>query len=117
VFGLFYRNDPFPTEERLDRRRNLVRISITYTAGVFLFIFGPAVILILIFHDESKHIDEAMNLFNVILPISSAIVSYWFAGRKSFDNVNQLPNNGLPHPPNNTEPDKNLPATRQKDNT
>ena len=71
-----------PTNERLDLKRSLVRRVVTYGAGAFLFIGGGGLIAWLKL--DGNHA-EAKDLFLAILPVSSAIISYWFAsqsGRK-----------------------------------
>lgn len=65
--------------EKLEDRRSKVRIYITYWATGFLFLFGPFFIGFLYFQD--KHA-EAINLFQTILPVSAAIVSFWFGARR-----------------------------------
>lgn len=63
---------------KMERWRSLVRVIVTYGAALFLFGGGSAFIIFLIYEDN---IDHAINLFNTILPISAAVISYWFAGR------------------------------------
>ena len=59
-------------------RRSWVRVLNTYAAGVFLFVFGPLLIVSLLWLGR---VDDALNVFNILLPVASAIVSFWFAGR------------------------------------
>ena len=65
-------------EEKILNRRSWVRVLTTYSAGFFLFVFGPVLILTLII--KGRH-DDALNLFNTVLPVAAAVVSFWFAGR------------------------------------
>ena len=68
------------SEEIREARKSLVRVVVTYAAAGFLFIGGTIFIAFLIWTNQR---DEAITLFNTILPVSAAIVSYWFAGRGS----------------------------------
>ena len=60
-------------------RRSWVRVLNTYGAGVFLFVFGPILVVSLLWLGKT---DDALNVFNILLPVASAIVSFWFAGRE-----------------------------------
>ena len=78
------------TEETREARKSLVRVVVTYGAAGFLFIGGTFFILFLIWTGQRT---DAIALFNTILPVSAAIVSYWFAGR---GNQPKQGNNGQP---------------------
>ena len=65
--------------EKIEDRKSRVRVRTTYWAATFLFGGGAGLIAVLFFLGE---IDKALTLFNTILPISSALISYWFAGRQ-----------------------------------
>ena len=67
-------------QEKRENCRSLVRICVTYGAAFFLFGGGALFIVFLIRSDKQ---DEALNLFNTILPVSASILAYWFAGRGS----------------------------------
>ena len=78
------------TQDKLAARRSCVRIVVTYFAAIFLFIIGPVLICFLAWTGtrgigdkapDPVHLDLAKDLFLTILPVSAAIVSYWFAGR------------------------------------
>ena len=58
--------------------KSWVRVVITYIAALFLFVGGTLFILYLL---NTKQVDKALNLFNTLLPVAAAIISYWFAGR------------------------------------
>ena len=66
------------TEEKRENRRNWVRILVTYGAAIFLFLVGPLLIGIALYKQTYA---EAKDLFLTILPVSSGIISYWFATR------------------------------------
>lgn len=68
------------SEDIREARKSLVRVVVTYVAAAFLFVGGTIFIAFLIWTGQR---DDAITLFNTILPVSAAIVSYWFAGRGS----------------------------------
>ena len=59
-------------------KKSKVRIWVTYTATAFLFVGGP---LLMLYAFRCDKTDEAISIFQSILPISAAIISFWFAGR------------------------------------
>lgn len=65
-------------DSEIEKRRSEVRIRTTYAAVAFLFGGGSIFILFLIW---TRKLPEALNLFQTILPVSAAIISFWFAGR------------------------------------
>ena len=67
-------------KEKLEVRRSKVRIWVTYSATYFLFIGGTGFIIFLLWKG-GDHISTAKDIFLTILPVSAAIISYWFAGR------------------------------------
>ncbi len=67
-------------EKKKEFRKSWVRVVVTYAAMAFLFAGGPLLIIVFIVQDKS---DIAFNVFNAILPVSAAIISYWFAGRSN----------------------------------
>ena len=67
-------------KEKRENRKSWVRVIVTYVAAGFIFIGGGS--LIVIFSLKGKE-DEAMNVFNIILPIAAGIVTYWFATRSN----------------------------------
>ena len=71
-------------EERIeqakrDSRRSAVRVRVTYLAAGFLFVAGAAIVGYLL---AVGKVAEAKDLFLAILPVSAAIVTYWFATRR-----------------------------------
>ena len=64
----------------IKERRSNVRVRVTYAAAFFLFVMGPILIVLLLWYDKPR---LAIDLFLSILPISSAVVSYWFATRST----------------------------------
>ena len=69
-------------QARREDRKSWVRVVVTYGAAAFLFIGGPIFIAFLIWTGRR---DDAIALFNTILPVSAAIISFWFAGRPRGD--------------------------------
>ena len=67
-------------EEQRESRRSAVRVLVTYIATGFLFVVGAA--LVGYFVATGKH-DDGKDLFLAILPIASAVITYWFAARRS----------------------------------
>ena len=67
-------------EEERESKRSAVRVWVTYGAAAFLFAGGALMIVALLYKGSY---DEAKDIFLTVLPVSSAIVSYWFAGRST----------------------------------
>ena len=65
-------------ESKKEIRKSWVRVIVTYIAAIFLFGGGAAFIIFLICCGK---VDQALTLFNTLLPVAAAIISYWFAGR------------------------------------
>ena len=61
-------------------RRSKVRMNVTYGAAAFIFLGGGAIIAYAIVKGDTS---LAKDTFNVVLPIGTAIVTYWFAGRSA----------------------------------
>ena len=70
--------DRIPTDEVIATRKSLVRVGVTYAAAFFLFIVGPLLILGLILSADQEN---ALEVFNTLLPVAAAIIAFWFAGR------------------------------------
>ena len=64
----------------IKERRSKVRMNVTYGAAAFIFLGGGAIITYAIFKGDTP---LAKDTFNVVLPIGTAIVTYWFAGRSA----------------------------------
>lgn len=67
-------------EERREDNRSAVRMKVTYVATGFLFVVGAA--LVGYFITTGKP-DDGKDIFLAILPIASAVITYWFASRQS----------------------------------
>ena len=61
-------------------KKSKVRVFVTYVATAF--IFGGGGFLIIWFAARGKN-EDAMVVFNIILPIAAGIVTYWFAARSN----------------------------------
>ena len=57
-----------------------VRVNITYGATSFIFVGGA---FLIIWFVATKQEEDAMAVFNTILPIAAGIVTYWFATRSN----------------------------------
>lgn len=66
------------SKEQIDQRRSRVRVWVTYSAAVFVFVGSPVLMGFLIYKDKY---DEALGLFNTILPVATGVISFWFAAR------------------------------------
>ena len=67
-------------EEQRQNRRSAVRVIVTYVATGFLFVVGAAMVGYFIATGEK---DDGKDIFLAILPIASAVITYWFAARQS----------------------------------
>ena len=65
-------------ESKRENRKSLVRVSVTYAAAGFIFGGGAIFMAVLVWTGKRA---DALSLFNTILPVGAAIISYWFAGR------------------------------------
>lgn len=77
----------------IKRRRSRVRIWVTYMAAAFIFGVGSIIIGYDLFFAGGKP-ETAKDTFNIILPIGTAVVTYWFAGRsaeKARESTDQSP--------------------------
>ena len=61
-------------------RKSRVRVLITYAAAVFIFVISPAFMFYLYVCGEKN---DALTLFNVLLPVSTGVIAYWFANRSA----------------------------------
>lgn len=73
-------NSSSPLQVEQNIKKSKVRICVTYVATTFIFLGGG--FLITWFVSKGK-MDEALNVFNIILPIAAGIVTYWFAARSN----------------------------------
>lgn len=72
-------NDLSPEAEH-EIKKSRVRVCVTYVATAF--IFGGGGILIVWFASKGEN-EDAMAVFNTILPIAAGVVTYWFAARSN----------------------------------
>ena len=66
--------------EARDTRKSAVRVLVTYIAAGFLFVVGAGFIGALFAIGE---VEDAKNVFLAILPVSAAVITFWFAGRNN----------------------------------
>lgn len=73
----------YTVEQKISIRRSRVRTVLTHAATTFLFGGGAVIVGYLLWTaDESNgRVTAAVDVFQTILPIAAAIVSFWFAGR------------------------------------
>ena len=77
-------------DNKLKRERSRVRVRITYAAAAFVFGGGALVIAYALL--VKKDINFARDIFSLILPIGTGVISYWFAGR-SHEKATEAANN------------------------
>ena len=69
--------------EQIEMRRSKVRIWVTYSAALYVFL--GSLVLILAFAiagAEGTGLTLAKEVFTMVLPIATGIITYWFASRK-----------------------------------
>jgi len=74
------RNDSSDLKVNHEIKKSKVRIAVTYYATAFIFGGGPLLIIGLLIAEKY---DDALRVFNTILPIAAGIVTYWFATRSN----------------------------------
>ena len=65
-------------------RRSKVRMYVTYGAAAFVFLVATAIIL---FDLVKGNAAAAKDTFTTVLPVATAVVTYWFAGRSAEKSV------------------------------
>ncbi|MCY3673897.1 MAG: hypothetical protein OXH65_05755 [Paracoccaceae bacterium] len=73
----------------LEKRRSKVRVLVTYAAAVFIFLGGPLLLILPVIasmynpeRDFTAIIAACKDVFVIILPIATGIVTHWFVSRK-----------------------------------
>ena len=72
--------------EQIEMRRSKVRIWVTYSAALYVFL--GSLVLILAFAiagAQGTGLPLAKEVFTMVLPIATGIITYWFASRKPDD--------------------------------
>lgn len=79
-----------PIEDRIKLRRSRVRMWVTYGAAWFLFGGGALFVGYLAWNPVTEVPDGQVNnlatakeIFFVLVPVATSIVTYWFAARRS----------------------------------
>lgn len=67
-------------ESKIKSQRSAVRIRVTYLAAIFVFFGSGAIIAYALWKGDTT---LAKETFNVVLPIGTGVVTYWFAGRSA----------------------------------
>ena len=72
------------TKERIEERRSLVRVWVTYLAAIYAFAgSGILIVAALSFKNlDAAMLNAAKDLFMTVLPVATGIITYWFASRK-----------------------------------
>lgn len=82
---------------RQDRRKSNVRIWITYGAGTYIFVGSLFLIVyVLVFNGDtdSEDFKAVKDIFMLVFPIATGIITYWFSTRS-----NQQKNNNKEQTP------------------
>ena len=74
-------------DEKIQNRRSVVRVSISILAMLFVFGGGSGMIAFLLFVE--KDVDAAFNLFNIVFPVATGVIGYWFAEQSGFSGSNK----------------------------
>lgn len=87
----------------MDVVRSFVRICVTYIAAAYAFIGSGALIWwVLTTEDFNKDkFDAAKDLFMLVLPVATGVITYWFASRdkkKEPASVKEAKDNNTPDP-------------------
>lgn len=79
-----------PVEDKIKLRRSRVRMWVTYGAAWFLFGGGALFVGYLAWYPvtavpdgQVNNLATAKEIFFVLVPIATSIVTYWFAARQS----------------------------------
>ena len=73
-------SNPITAEEIRNSRKSAVRVLVTYIAAGFLFAGGAGFVAALLILGQ---VEDAKNVFLAILPVSAAVITFWFAGRNN----------------------------------
>ena len=76
--------DNMTSKEKIENRRSLVRVIVTYGAGGYIVIGAIALIIADALVDKDK-LDVGKEVFTLVLPIATGVITYWFASRKAPD--------------------------------
>ena len=66
----------------IENCKSWVRIWVTYIAALYAFVGSGVLIVILLSGDEiSPNFQNAKDLFMLVLPVATGVITYWFASR------------------------------------
>lgn len=70
-------------EERRVDRKSRVRVGVTYWAAFYIF-GGSAILIGLALAEvlDDDNFDNVREIFTMVLPIATGVVTYWFATRQ-----------------------------------
>ena len=70
-------------EETRQDRRSRVRVQVTYWAALYIFGGSVALIILALYGKlNADNFDVVREIFTMILPIATGVVTYWFATRQ-----------------------------------
>ncbi len=92
---LYGEDDDMSVEERRDDRRSRVRVAVTYWAAAYIF-GGSAILIVLALFGSLTDAKFSIirEVFTMVLPIATGVVTYWFATRQSAA-TRQMQSNGV----------------------
>ena len=80
-------------KEIRESRKSWVRIWVTYAAT--LYVFGVSTILIVAFlwpnGIDDGDLAAAKDIFMMVLPVATGVITYWFASRKPGESESKEP--------------------------
>ena len=71
-------------KEIRESRKSWVRIWVTYAAAAYVFGVSAMLIIAFLWFEEIKKDDlaAAKDIFMMVLPVATGVITYWFASRK-----------------------------------
>ena len=71
------------SKEAIEARRSKVRVRVTYAAAAYVF-GGSAVLISALWYDplDAEKLNVAKDVFMIVMPVATGIITYWFASRK-----------------------------------
>jgi len=82
-------------QDEIASRRNWVRVLVTYTAAGYVF-FGSGFLILALWIDtlDKDKLAIAKEIFTMVLPVATGIITYWFASRKPEHDLPERPTGG-----------------------
>ena len=68
-------------KQQIENRRSMVRVTVTYGAGLYI-VLGSLGIIIADAFVEAVKLETAKEIFTLVLPVATGVITYWFASRR-----------------------------------